>query len=183
MSAEEPITLIFRRRVKRGSERAFEEWVRGITQAALQFLGHRGAGILRPGAGQRPEYTIVFRFDSLEHARQWEDSEVRAEWVARVGAFTEGEAQIERVSGLEFWFTPPPGMPAPPRWKMAVVSGLMLWPLNSLFSFLLYPWIGNWPIPLRALVIVGLLVPVMTYVAMPLATRLFAKWLYPSQQP
>lgn len=180
MNTEEPITLIFRRRVRRGSEGAFEEWVRGITQAALQFPGHRGAGILRPGTGQTPEYTIVFRFDSLEHARQWEDSAERADWVRRVGALTEGEAQVERVSGLEFWFTPPPNRPAPPRWKMAVVSGLALWPLNAILNFLLYPFIGAWPIPLRAFVIVALLVPVMTYVAMPWATRLFSKWLYPS---
>lgn len=181
MSAEEPITLVFRRQVRRGQEAAFERWLQGITQVALKFPGHRGVGILRPGAGQKPEYTIIFRFDSLEHARQWEDSAERAEWVARVYALTEGEARIERVSGLEFWFTPPPGQPAPPRWKMAIVTALMLWPLNSVFSFLLYPWIGNWPIPWRALVIVALLVPVMTYMAMPLATRLFAKWLYPTQ--
>jgi antibiotic biosynthesis monooxygenase (ABM) superfamily enzyme len=102
--------------------------------------------------------------------------------VARVAEFTEGEARIERIGGLEFWFTPPKGASTLPRWKMALVSGLVLWPLNSLLSLLLYPLIGAWPIPVRALIIAGLLVPVMTYFAMPWATRLFSKWLYPGQK-
>lgn len=107
---------------------------------------------------------------------------MRAEWVARVAEFTEGEARIERIGGLEFWFTPPKGASTLPRWKMAPVSGLVLWPLNSLLSLLLYPLIGAWPIPVRALIIAGLLVPVMTYFAMPWATQLFSKWLYPGQK-
>jgi antibiotic biosynthesis monooxygenase (ABM) superfamily enzyme len=36
----------------------------------------------------------------------------------------------------------------------------------------------EWPLLLRTLVSATLLVCTMTYVAMPLATRLFSRWLY-----
>jgi antibiotic biosynthesis monooxygenase (ABM) superfamily enzyme len=174
-----PITLIFHRRVKAGREADFEAWVHAITEAALKFPGHRGADIIRP-AGQRREYAIIFRFDSYEQARAWEESDVRAQWVERVGALTEGEAQIQRVSGLEFWFTPPAGATAaPPRWKMAVVTFFALWPLNVAANMLLAPWLGEWPLLLRAFISLALLVPLMTYAVMPWMTRLFSGWLYP----
>ena len=175
-----PVTVIFKRQARPGREAEFEAWVAGITRAAMQFPGHRGADIIRPAGRVRPEYAIIFRFDSYADAPRWEASEVRAQWVERVGALTEGEAEILRVSGLEFWFTPPAGAAAPPRWKMAVVTFLALWPLNALVNLAFAPVIGGWPIPLRALIVVGLLVPVMTYAVMPLMTRLFAAWLYPT---
>ena len=174
-----PVTLIFKRRVRPGRQTEFEAWISGVTRAALDFPGHLGAAIIRPTPQAPAEYTIIFRFDTYASARGWEESEVRAGWVERVRPLTEGEAEIQRVSGLEFWFTPPAGAAPPPRWKMAVVSFLALWPLNILVNLALGWLIAGWPVPLRALIIVGLLVPVMTYVVMPQVTRLLAFWLYP----
>jgi hypothetical protein len=178
-----PVTVIFKRRARPGREAEFEAWVAGVTREAMQFPGHRGADIIRPAGRARPEYAIIFRFESYTDAQRWEASEARARWVERVRPLTEGEAEIQRVSGLEFWFTPPAGAAPAPRWKMAVVTFLALWPLNVLVNLALAPVSGGWPIPLRALVVVGLLVPVMTYAVMPLATRLFAAWLYPAVGP
>ena len=174
-----PVTVIFKRRARPGREADFEAWVAGITRAAMRFPGHRGADIIRPAGRAHPEYAIIFRFERYADAEAWEASAVRAEWVERVGALTVGEAEIQRVSGLEFWFTPPAGAAPPPRWKMAVVSFLALWPLNVLTNLALAPIIGGWPLPARALVVVGLLVPAMAYVVMPWLTRLLAFWLYP----
>lgn len=175
-----PVTVLFKRRVRPGREAEFEAWVSGITRAALQFPGHLGAAIIRPAGPGARDYVIIFRFEDYAQAEAWESSDTRADWVARVRALTEGEAEIQRVSGLEFWFTPPAGTTrVPPRWKMALVTFLVLWPLNVLANLALWPVIGGWPIALRALVVVGVLVPLVTYVAMPWATRLFAFWLYP----
>lgn len=177
-----PVTVIFRRRVRPGQVAAFEAWVAGICQAARAFPGHRGADIIRPAAAGAREYAIIFRFDDYARATAWEASAERAHWVAQVADLTEGEAEIQRVSGLEFWFTPPAGAPrTPPRWKMAVVTALALWPLNVLANWALAPWLEGQPLWLRALVVVGLLVPVMTYVVMPWMTRWLAGWLYPRQ--
>lgn len=174
-----PVTLIFKRRVRRGRQAEFEAWISGVTRAALGFPGHLGAAIIRPTPAAPAEYAIVFRFDSYTHARGWEDSEIRAGWVEQARPLTEGEAEIQRVTGLEFWFTPPAGAAPPPRWKMALVSFGVLWPLNVFVNTGLGWLIGGWPIPLRALVVVGILVPVTTYIAMPWATRLLSGWLYP----
>lgn len=181
--AQGPVTVLFKRRVRPGREAEFEAWVSGITQAALQFPGHQGAAIIRPAGRGTREYVIIFRFNDYARAQDWENSDVRAEWVARVQPLTEGEAEIQRVSGLEFWFTPPEGTTrVPPRWKMALVTFIVLWPLNILVNVALGPVIAAWPIALRALVVVGVLVPLVTYLVMPWATRLFAVWLYPTNK-
>ena len=76
------------------------------------------------------------------------------------------------------WFTPPAGCPQPPRYKMVLVTLLAVYPLISLVQLALVPLLGGWPLALRTLATSALLVCLMTYAAMPLATRLFARWLY-----
>jgi antibiotic biosynthesis monooxygenase (ABM) superfamily enzyme len=176
---KDPVTVIFRRRVRAGREAEFETWIHAVSLAAQAFPGHRSTDVIRPAPGARRDYAIIFRFDRLDQAVAWEESPERARWVERARPLCEGETVIERVSGLEFWFTPPPGAVPAPRWKMAVVTFLALWPLNTLANTLLSPYYADWSYLLRGLVTVGLLVPLMTYVVMPWMTRWFAGWLYP----
>ena len=60
-----PVTTIFARRVRPGAEERYEEWLRGINQAAARFAGHQGVTVLRPDAG-RAEYVVVAQFDSTD---------------------------------------------------------------------------------------------------------------------
>ena len=43
--------------------------------------------------------------------------------LAEVGEYVEADAVWQRLTGLEFWFTPPAGtvVPQPSRWRMALV--------------------------------------------------------------
>src|SRR5262245_32409243 len=44
-----PVTVVIRNRVRPGKEAEFEDWLRGITQAASQFDGYLGFNVVRPG--------------------------------------------------------------------------------------------------------------------------------------
>jgi antibiotic biosynthesis monooxygenase (ABM) superfamily enzyme len=88
------------------------------------------------------------------------------------------------LTGLETWFTLPnrPGLPAPPRYKMLVVSGITIFVLINLINLLLMPLIGPLPALLRTFVVTVVMVAIMTYVAMPRMTKLFRGWLYPTRR-
>jgi len=62
--------------LRAGAEAQYEAWLKSITSAAQRFPGHRGVNIIRPPEGSG-RYTIVLRFDTLEHLQAWLGSETR----------------------------------------------------------------------------------------------------------
>ena len=178
----EPVTVCVSVKVKRGREQDFASWLEGVGHAASQFEGHQGLTILRPAGPTSPDYVYIFRFDTYAHLKLWEDSDARRTWVEHLRDLTEGEAKKQVWTGLEYWFTLPdhPAAAPPPRYKMVIVTLIVIYPLSSLLPPLLAPLLGFLPFLVRGLMISALLVLLMTYAVMPLMTRLFARWLYPS---
>jgi hypothetical protein len=178
--SEGPFTTVVRRTIKKGKEQAFEDWLRGIMRDAMNFEGHLGAGIIRPSKRSRPEYVIVFHFDTYEHLIAWETSEIRRGWVLLVQPLITGETSVQRMTGLEYWFTVPehPGISPPPRYKMAVVTWLALFPLVIVVPPFIVYFLAAVPWWVQIMVVAAIMVLVMTYVVMPLMTRIFSFWLY-----
>lgn len=176
-----PVTVCVSVKVQHGRERDFETWVEGVGRAASQFAGHQGLNILRPAGSTSPEYVYIFRFDTYAHLKVWEDSEVRRKWVEQLAALTEGKASKQVITGLEYWFTLPNAAitPPPPRYKMVIVTVLAIYPLSTVLPPALGPFLSFLPALVRSLIISALLVLLMTYIVMPLLTRLFARWLFP----
>jgi antibiotic biosynthesis monooxygenase (ABM) superfamily enzyme len=182
--ADPPTTVDVLQRIKPGCEAAFEAVLAELIQAAMAFEGHLGVNVFRPSDPAHPEYRIVFKFDRISRLRQWEESPIRRRLLQRARQFTEGTGQYAVLTGLETWFTLPsrPGLPAPPRYKMMVVSGITIFVLINLINFLLMPLIGSLPVLLRTLLVTVIMVAIMTYVAMPSMTKLFRGWLYPARR-
>jgi antibiotic biosynthesis monooxygenase (ABM) superfamily enzyme len=90
------------------------------------------------------------------------------------------EEKVHVLTGLETWFTLPskPGEPAPPRYKMVVVTWLAVFPLITAILLLFGPLLSQLPMLLRTLVLTGVMVTMMTYVVMPLVSL----WLYPDRE-
>src|SRR5262245_37733526 len=122
MDQDGPVTVVVRHRVKPGREAEFEEWLRGISQASLAFAGHLGFNVIRPADPARPEYLVLFRFDTLDNLERWENSDERRRWMERLEPLTTRASARERQTGMDVWFTPPAGHTPPPRYKMAVVT-------------------------------------------------------------
>jgi antibiotic biosynthesis monooxygenase (ABM) superfamily enzyme len=137
-AADDPVTVLYSRRVKPGREADFETWARGIVAAARQFPGHLGASVL-DAPGSR-EYHILFTFADRRSLRAWLDSDERRRWLVRVGELLEADRGLQQLTGLETWFKLPgsnvPTMTPPPRWKMWLVSLVAVYPLVLAFQVL-----------------------------------------------
>jgi antibiotic biosynthesis monooxygenase (ABM) superfamily enzyme len=203
------VTVVTTFHVRPGREAELETFFDEIGRVVSRYPGFLGRRIIRPrcaadvlGApGYRefpetrtqletdaehdlPEYVSVFRFDGYPHLRAWLGSAQRRELLERARPLLLDEERKETVlTGLERWFTLPwePGVPPPPRFKMAMLTLLAAYPLG--YAIALLPWLAPLPMPLRMLVMMALVVFLLTWVVMPRMTRLFRHWLYPGARP
>jgi antibiotic biosynthesis monooxygenase (ABM) superfamily enzyme len=67
--------------------------------------------------------------------------------------------------------------PAPPRFKLAILTWVSAYALITTFLALLGPSIAGWPLALRTLFLSVTMVATLTWVIMPRLTRLFRPWL------
>jgi uncharacterized protein len=181
----EPVTVVITRRVKPGRETEYETWLAQLQQTARAQPGYLGVTTQRPAPGGPTEYVSAVRFTDLTHLRAFEHSDLRRKALAQVAPLVERDAVWQHLSGLEFWFTPPPGtlVPQPSRERMVLlligVVFCMVLGIGALVSYLaaLLPW--NPPYPLRLLATIAVEVPLLTYIVMPRLTRHLAPWIYP----
>ena len=96
-SSDEPVTVLYSRRVKPGHEADFEAWAHGIVAASRQFPGHLAASVL-DAPGSR-EYHILFSFADRRSLRAWLDSKQRRRWLARVGELLEADRGLQQLTG------------------------------------------------------------------------------------
>lgn len=176
----EPVTVVVTRRVKAGREKDYEAWLEKLLEQAKQLPGYLGTTVTRPSGATR-EYTSVFRFDSVEHLRGFEQSELRRSALLEVVELVEADAVWNQLTGLEFWFTPPPGtvVPQPSRFRMALVMIAVVYGLVFSIGSLVAAVLSTAPMPLRLLVTITIEVFLMTYVLMPRLTKALASFIYP----
>ena len=85
--------------------------------------------------------------------------------------------EVQRVTGLETWFAlPGRTAPAPPRWKMFLVSLAGIYALQLGFNAALGPF--GWTMPVRVFVIAAGVTGLMTWIVMPNLARVLQDWLY-----
>ena len=180
MQADEPVTVVTSRRVKPGREAEFEAWLDGIGNEAAKFPGFLARRITRPQDHEHPEYVIVFKFTSYSTLRGWTESAVRHAWLEKVKPLVLDDFKETALTGMETWFTVPskPGLPPPPKYKMAVVTFLVVFPLSLALGTWLVPVLSFLPWPLPSFITTVGMIALMTWLLMPRATWLFKKWLY-----
>ena len=159
----------------------FEQWALEMNQVVSGFAGYMGTDLIRPRNHAHPEYVIVVRFDTYEHLKAFVESPPREEWLKKSEEMTVGKMHVQEALGLTPWFVlPDASLPlvAPPRYKMAVLTILGLYPTMLVVSTLVSALLQEWPRPVLSLVNMLILVPLLTYYIMPLITRVFRSWLY-----
>jgi antibiotic biosynthesis monooxygenase (ABM) superfamily enzyme len=191
-SGAQGVTSVIRHTIKPGLEDEYEEWLNHLAEYGHRFAGHQGANIIRPSEGMQT-YTIIVRFDTVEHLQAWLASEVRLRLMKEVKPLLARRVEVDIQTGLDFWFTPPaPARAVVPSavnvqqgvkpYKQFLVILSVIFPLEIIVHALLHPLSAAYPILeqlfirdlLDAVVIVGAL----TFLIMPHYTRLLAKWLY-----
>lgn len=182
---EEPVTVVITRRVRQGCEAAYEDWLRRLQAEVRDLPGYIGVTTQRPAPGALRDYVSVVRFASLAALQAFEASELRRRALAEVTDLVEGDASWQRLTGLEFWFTPPPGtvVPQPSRPRMALLMTAVVFTLVLVIGSLVEAVASLLPVvvpqPLRLLLTIAIEVVLMTWWLMPLLTRRLARWIYP----
>lgn len=180
--SEHAVTVLISRQVKQGCEAEFERVMDQIIAVAATFKGQLGAQLVRPGEEQGVYdslYHIVLAFDSESNLKIWQNSPARSLGLAAAAPFIEGQALVRQVSGLALWFQPTgPKQAPPPRWKVAVVTWLGIFPTVYMLFFVLGDMLAPWPLLTRIMLLTVLVVGLMTWVVAPQLTRLLKPWLY-----
>ncbi len=182
MSEPNAITVCITRTVKPGREAEFERALHDFVERSLELPGQLGVHIMRPapGSGSR-EYGIVRKFADRDALAAFRVSPAYLAWSRAALEWTEGGPRIEELSGLESWFTPPGGTLRPlPKWKMAIVTFVAVFPVATALDVTLGPAIRTWHMLLGGAVFNLCVVALLTWLVMPLLTRLLQGWLYRS---
>ena len=185
-----PVTVIVKRIAKKDKIKEFEEWLSGISKEVSKQEGSMGIDIIRPTNYNKSklEYVVIFRFNNYASLTKWEKSPIRDEWLQKGRKLVEADPDVQKLTGLEFWFTPyfkdesSPMIPLnpPPRYKMVIVTI----PVISILLMTLVPQIHiltemlSIPFPVRLVIALTITVLLMTYVIMPLLTKLLKSWLF-----
>jgi antibiotic biosynthesis monooxygenase (ABM) superfamily enzyme len=183
MNDNAALTITIRRRVKPRREAAFEEALREFIPQSLRFPGHLGVQVLRPAPGGVPEWVVVIKFQSRHDYELFRSSSEYVGWSSQIFDLLEANPAVEERSGLESWFALP-GVTTDvvlPRWKMAIVTWLGVNVAVIGLTYFLGPVVGAWPLIPQALFVNALVVVLLTWAIMPLFTRLFRSWLYPTE--
>jgi antibiotic biosynthesis monooxygenase (ABM) superfamily enzyme len=64
-----------------------------------------------------------------------------------------------------------------PKWKFAIMVWLAIYPAITLLSYLIGDHIKNLPLPIKTLIMTGILVPLMVFVLLPLLRKVIGNWL------
>ena len=132
-----------------------------------------------PPGSDSTEYGIMRSFANTADRDAFYQTPLYQEWLARIEPMVEGEATYRQLDGLEAWFRNPHG-PMPPRWKMALLTWIAVWPVSMLVPAILVPLLGpNFPQVLTAGLIAAGIVVILTWVAMPVLVKAAHPWLHP----
>jgi len=178
----EPITVSITRIVDPERAKEVAAWARAGQDLLSASPGYLGSGWIRPDP-QSPEWHMLFRFADAESLAAWENSPERAWWVASALGMVE-HSPVQLRTGIEGWFDEPtsievitPRAPVPPRWKQMISIFIVFYPLSLATNWALSGFTHDWALPLRVLLLVLIVSPIMTYLALPFVTRLLRPWL------
>jgi antibiotic biosynthesis monooxygenase (ABM) superfamily enzyme len=68
----------------------------------------------------------------------------------------------------------------PPRYKLALLTWAGAYAVITTILEVLGPVMETWPLPIRTLLLSGMMVGSLTWVVIPSLTRLFRSWLRPA---
>lgn len=178
--SQEAITVSITRTVKPGHEAEFERALHAFVQRSRNVPGQTLAHLLKPapGSGSR-EFGVLRKFESREAVAAFRASPEYLEWNLLAAELTEGQGRAQEFCGLESWCTPANAPLRPlPRWKMAVATFLGVFPVATTLSLTLGPLLRGWPVLVAGAVFNACVVGLLTWLVMPLITRLLHGWLH-----
>lgn len=176
-------SVVITHQIIEGKERDYESWLNEIGPLCRNAAGHLDWQIIRPIPGLTSTYTVIIRFDSTEHLKNWMNSMDRQRLIEKAKPLLDKGDNYSISSGLDFLFTPfQAKTTVPVRWKQYLVTWSAIFPLSVIIPMILLPMLRKLGIPqirlIDSLIISGTIVLLMVYFVMPSYTKLIKKWLY-----
>jgi antibiotic biosynthesis monooxygenase (ABM) superfamily enzyme len=91
-------TVVVGQRVKVGRSEEFRRWQNGTNTAAAAFEGFVGSEVVEP-ADESADWTIIYRFDTVEHLYDWLNSPTRADLLERGADLFDGAPSQQVMEG------------------------------------------------------------------------------------
>lgn len=179
----EGATVVITHRVRNDKHADYEIWLDEIAPLCKASPGHLDWHIVRPIPGVSETYTVIIRFDTETHLREWMASSTRTRLIEKVRPLFVTGDDFFVSSGLDFWFTPA-GAKAkvPVRWKQYLVTWSAIYPLVIGVSLVVTPILHYLGVPnnrfITTFAVTGIVVCLMVYVVMPRYTKLIQRWLF-----
>jgi len=176
----QPIHVAITRKIKPGCQAEFQAALKEFFTTSFGHVGVQGASMLVPPPGSpSPEFGILRTFANARERDDFYASPMFQAWEERIQPLVDGEPVYRDLNGLEAWFRSP-HLP-PPRWKMALLTWVAVWPVSMAVPAALNPLLGqSIPKTIFAGIAAGGIVLVLTWVAMPLLVKLTRGWLHPT---
>lgn len=176
-------SVVITHQVIDGKQNEYENWLNEIVPLCKNATGHIDWQIVRPIPNLTSTYTVIIRFDSTEHLKDWIDSNDRHSLIEKVAPLLDKGDSYFIKSGLDFLFNPLEAKTKiPAQWKQYLVTWSAIFPLSVLIPMIILPFFREIGIPqfrlFDSLVISGIIVMLMVYFVMPNYTKLIKKWLY-----
>lgn len=173
------VSMVFAQRIESGEEEKFQQWRAEILEAQAALPGFLGSESLPPVPGLQEHWVDIVRYDCAEHLEAWLTSDARAKLLKNRPFAPKAFSEHRIASGLEGWFSTPhkPSLAPPPRWKQALTVLSALYPTVMILWLTVMPLTDGWPQAARILISNALGVVLLTFLVMPLMTRLLAFWL------
>ena len=175
-------TAVITHRVQIDKHPEYENWLQQIVPVCQASAGYLDWHIVRPISGVSETYTVIIRFDTETHLREWMGSSARAELIEKVRPSVAGD-EFFISSGLDFWFSPAGAKAKPPiRWKQYLVTWSAIYPLVLFTPLVVLPVLRVTGLPpnryVDMLFVTGTVVALMVYIVMPRYTNLIKRWLF-----
>jgi antibiotic biosynthesis monooxygenase (ABM) superfamily enzyme len=182
LARDEPAIAVFSWRARPGRETELAAWLEEARQVLARFPGYLGSTVIQEEGSRN--FHLIVEFTNQEDLRRWLQSDERAVLLARTRSLAAAQPAVQLRTGLETWFQVPSHdggatLRPPPRWKMWLVSLAAIYPLVLLFMAFVAPRLQSWPLWARAAFLPFVLLTSMTYVVMPVVTRVLHRWLSP----
>ena len=179
----DPITVVRIHYVQQGCEARFETEFNRYLQEFTAIPGNLGLFIFRPGKYHDGVYRVVYKFASRTELDRWHTSPTYLEWIETEKKLTIAPPATKEITGLETWFTlPGQNVVKPPtKVRQAVVTWFAVLPVSIFISLATGPFLDDAPFLIQKMVFVTLLVSLLTWVVMPVVSRIAAPFLYPPE--
>jgi len=178
-----PITVLVNRFVPQAGEEAFAEKLRELLTDFDRFPGTAGSRLFRRAAGGSVEFSILQQFASQADHDAWLASPEFERWRCEVAPPVPTPGHVHRYSGMDAFFVSAKAPDAPPRWKMAVLLLVVVYPLSLAISTWGAPALSALPELAGSFLTSVFMVWLMTYVLVPILTKVFQSWLQPGSPP